>query len=367
MKTGRTLVDLQAEVERQAIVKRDALVPSRVMRVHANGATNLQFAGADWPLSDRALWQLGAHLTIPWRWMEQLRAHHEDWRVDDEPLFDATFNTLLDARPEKERRLVRTLDGGARAVLSDRYRPLDNLPILNAVLPTLQDRKGIDWSQASMQVTEDRLYLKLVDSKLTADVKVGDPVQAGVMVTNSEIGLGAFTVTPMLFRLICTNGMVRPDPGNRRSKIHVGGLLGSGGEDGPEAYEWLSDEAITARNLATIFEMRDVVSAAFDEAVFQKGIERAREATGVKIEGDPVKAVEWLANEYTLNEAERTGVMRSLITGGDLSLWGMVNAVTAHAQQVESYDRSTELEAVGGRLLDLPRHDLRALTGGDRN
>jgi hypothetical protein len=30
----------------------------------------------------------------------------------------------------------------------------------------------------------------------------------------------------------------------------------------------------------------------------------------------------------------------------------LVNAVTGYAQEVDQYDRSTELEAIGGRMLD---------------
>jgi len=31
----------------------------------------------------------------------------------------------------------------------------------------------------------------------------------------------------------------------------------------------------------------------------------------------------------------------------------VLNAVTRHAQDVESYDRSTEMEEIGGRILNL--------------
>ena len=42
----------------------------------------------------------------------------------------------------------------------------------------------------------------------------------------------------------------------------------------------------------------------------------------------------------------------TLIKDGDLTGFGLVNAVTGYAQEVDLYDRSTELEAIGGRLLD---------------
>ena len=42
-------------------------------------------------------------------------------------------------------------------------------------------------------------------------------------------------------------------------------------------------------------------------------------------------------------------MLRDLIEGGDLSGFGLVNAVTHYSQQVDDYDRATDLEAIGGR------------------
>ena len=48
----------------------------------------------------------------------------------------------------------------------------------------------------------------------------GDIVQAGVMISNSEVGLGAVSIQPLVYRLVCTNGMIVNDMGERRH--HVG-------------------------------------------------------------------------------------------------------------------------------------------------
>ncbi len=46
-------------------------------------------------------------------------------------------------------------------------------------------------------------------------------------------------------------------------------------------------------------------------------------------------------------------VLRHLIVQRDLSAYGLVNAVTYFSQDAEDYDRATEFEALGGRLIDL--------------
>jgi hypothetical protein len=46
-----------------------------------------------------------------------------------------------------------------------------------------------------------------------------------------------------------------------------------------------------------------------------------------------------LTNRYPLNEVERAGVLRHLISEGDLSGYGLVNAVPHYSHEVEDYDR----------------------------
>jgi hypothetical protein len=98
--------------------------------------------------------------------------------------------------------------------------------------------------------------------------------------------------------------------------------------------------------------VRDVVQAAVSQATFSLIAERMRKTMGIRIAGDPVKSVERLAVKFLLPEHERAGVLRALIKDGDLTGFGLVNAVTGYAQEVDQYDRSTELEAIGGRMLE---------------
>ena len=60
---------------------------------------------------------------------------------------------------------------------------------------------------------------------------------------------------------------------------------------------------------------------------------------------------------YTLNESERAGVLRHLIVHGDLSAYGLVNAVTHYSDDLEDYDLATEFEALGGKLIELSANE----------
>jgi hypothetical protein len=89
-----------------------------------------------------------------------------------------------------ERRMIRTLDGQARAFLSDRYHRIDNERIADAVLPVLVADCG-HGAVVSCCITDSKLYLQALFPRLEGEVKTGDPVQGGVIISNGEIGNGA--------------------------------------------------------------------------------------------------------------------------------------------------------------------------------
>ena len=121
------------------------------------------------------------------------------------------------------------------------------------------------------------------------------------------------------------------------------------------------DDTLAADDRAFFLKVRDVVEAAVSEATFRQVAMKFQQTRDIRLTGDPVKTVEVLANRYTLNDTERAGVLRYLILQGDLSGYGLVNAVTHYSQDVEDYDRATEFESLGGKLIELAPTEWKAL------
>jgi len=96
------------------------------------------------------------------------------------------------------------------------------------------------------------------------------------------------------------------------------------------------------------------VAAQGAEVEFAEQFKRAQDDV---IEADVVKVVEVTQKRFGLTEGEKSGVLHHLIQGGDMNRFGLINAVTRTAQDVPDYDRSTELERLGGTILELPRRD----------
>ena len=348
MKQGKSLTDLAAEIERQRGAKKDYIADTRALTVKPSGTLDIQGNGEAFPIGDIAHRQISERLQIPAKYYERMRAEAPE-------LWAENVNHWFTEKPE--RRMVRTLDGRARSFLSDRYQRIDNYDVSQTTLPILAEVGGI--KILSTEITESRLYIKAVTSEVTAAVKsrrVGDLVEAGVMITNSEVGLGAITVKPFAHFLVCLNGMVR-DRSTLRA-AHVGKRVAEGADD---IAALLTDETKRLEDMAVLSKVRDVVRAAFDAARFRDWIEKIQETTEQEIKGDVPKVVEALAEQYTLNQDERAGVLRHLIAGGDLSRYGLVNAVTRTAEDAGSYDRATELETLGGGLIELPSSEWRRI------
>lgn len=350
MKTGRTLVSLAQELTRQLATKKDMIVPSPLLSHATNaGATQLSVEQIDGPtafgVTPLARRQLAEKLGIPYAYFERMR--------EQQPrLLDSNVNTWLQNEPD--RRMLRTLDGQVRAVLSDRYRRLDNYDLAESVLPILRQLPEVVFE--SVELTETKMYLKCITPRLTFEVAPGDVVQAGVVISNSEVGQGTLSVQPLLFRLLCRNGLIAADRSLR--KTHVGRSL-STEDEGVVVYQ---DDTLRADDQAFFLKVRDVVQAAVSEATFRQTAQKLQRTLGIRLTGDPVKSIEVLAQRYTLNDDERTGVLRHLIEDGQLSGYGLVNAVTHYSQTVDDYDRATELESLGGRLIELSAQEWKGLT-----
>ncbi|MDO4568737.1 MAG: DUF932 domain-containing protein, partial [Clostridia bacterium] len=119
-----------------------------------------------------------------------------------------------------------------------------------------------------------------------------------------------------------------------------------------------------ADDQAFLLKLRDIVRGATEAARFETIVGRLREATGARITGHVPEVVELAADQFGFNKIEQTNILQHLITGGDLSLYGLSNAVTRASQDAESYDRATMLEGVGWQIATMPRETWHTLNAG---
>jgi len=349
MKAGKTLQELAIEIDRQNKVKKDYIASTKEMAMtvfhkeegeKVRTDTALSLPGmAPFGINEIAHDQIGTKLGIPSKYYNRM--------LTEEPELLATnVNHWFQKQPSK--RMVRTLDSTARAFLSNSYRRIDNYEIAQAVFPMISGMEGA--TVESCEITEKRMYLKVVNPRITTEIVPGDVVQSGILISNSETGLGSVSVMPLVFRLVCSNGMIAADHGQK--KYHTGRV-----NDGDGNYEIYRTETIQADDRAFIMKLQDTVRATADSIQFERIVSAMRTGATAKITGDVPGVVELASKSYGISEKESQGVLDYLIRGQDLSLYGLANAVTHQAQDVISYDRSTELEMTAWSMLNMSRKE----------
>jgi Domain of unknown function (DUF932) len=336
MKTGQIIVELAQELLNQQESKRDFHAKTKSLNMLPSGQFRLETKDSElvMPATGYAHGQMASKLNIPKVYYDRMLKHSPQ-------LLSENVNHWLGQSDDTS--LIRSLRGEMRAVLSDRYRIVDHNDILAMVLPELAEM-GDGMKIASCQVTESKMYIKVINTNLEAAISLNDPVHAGFILSNSEVGSGSMSVEPFIYRLVCTNGMILKD--HRQRKNHVGRVT--------ENHNLYAIDTLAAIDNTFKLKLRDLVRNAISITTFREAVEDLQVAKTAIIVGNPVKAVEVTAKAIGLNESESGLVLSNLIRSGDLSKFGMLNAVTRLAEDVESYDRATEIERLGSSVLYLP-------------
>lgn len=377
MKTGRSIQDLAAEIARQATTKKDFVAQTEVMKMNydlrgrphpEDGADrhNPNFGKmlltlgdkGDYPVNAVAHGQIGDHVKIP-------KPYYDRMLRDAPDLLATNVDRWFGKYPAP--RMVRTLDGTVRAFLSSSYRPLDNADFAAAVLPIIGERK---LEVMSCEITDRRLYIKAVDTALFRDVPVGhkmgdgthtlfDTCAPAIILSNSEVGYGRLVVETGVYTRACTNLALFADGGMRRSHLGARHRLV---EDVENIDHVLTDKTKKKTDEALWMQVRDVLAAAFDTARIGERLKLIEATSTRRIEGKVEKVVELAAKRFDLADGERESVLKHLIEGGSLTQYGLHAAVTRAAQDAPTYDRATELEYLGGRVVELPKNEWESMS-----
>lgn len=224
-----------------------------------------------------------------------------------------------------ERWLVRARNHVLRGVLTEKYVRLDHLELFTALAPALSSEYEVDW----FALSGESLHLRLHDPRLFCDALPQDRLLAGVHIANSEVGKRSVTVDALIYRLVCTNGLIRRVGGKSllyQRHISVG-----------KAQFALSVQSAVREALAFSAAWLTRMSAAVAHPI-----------------GDVEKTVHKLALDWGLTQATEEAVKAAILLehpGQHETLYGLINGLTGAARNLGADERYT-LEVRAGELLD---------------
>ena len=323
--------------------KLDLVADTRAMQAYVNGGEKLRIheTGTDktFALNTHMRGQIATDLGIPKRYFDRM--------TNDAPhLLSTNVNHWLQEEPN--RRMIRayTEEGSTtaaigRAWLSPGYRRLDNVEVAKTLLPEFETLgMPVEFHQAA--VSDTKLYVRALFPTVEREIKAGDIIRWGVEITNSEVGSGLLGIRGFVLRLVCTNGMTAS---RTLAKRHVGRRIDDDGI--------LSDQALQADDAAFWLAARDTLRHTIAETEFDTIAEKLLGTVGTTQVVRPVDATAVMQRTLGFSDEEKDAVLQHLVTGGDLSQWGALNAVTAAAKQCPEVDRQVEMEGIGWDIANL--------------
>ena len=291
--------------------------------------------------------QVATRLLIPSKYYFRLMEDHRDLLLHN-------VNELFNREPTL--RMIRTLDGKARAFLSRQYRRVDNQEILEATLPVI--RGDFDTTILSTNVDDNRMKFKCLFNGDDHAINLGptqrsggqdEIVHTGFEMGNCETGGGSFYVRGFTYTDFCTNGCVFGSEEIATFKqIHVGSKLGI------SENMLLSNETMKKEDELIISAAKDVLTNLASPKFTEKVGERMRAMRNGATVKDAHTAVELITKELRLSEKQSRGVLESFIRDQEYTQWGMLNAVTEQANTEESYIVSSHIEELGNKIINLP-------------
>lgn len=342
------IVKLIEKLEEQKNRKRDLIVPASKIKMTDNlnieVINNNALGSAEFfAPNDLMETQLGDRLKIP-------RGYYQSMKSNLPHLLTENVNEWLKFNGSKKY-LLRTFTNGeemgtARAFLSDRYNLIDNYDVLTAGLEAIH-KMNVNVEIRRAEVSETKMYLHVVCPEIEQEAEAflreylkdnsaaGNGIISGFVLTNSEVGRGAFEIRPRAVICKCNNGLIVAD--ERFRKLHLGGIL----EEGEVSWSQVTRQ----KNYELIIsQTQDAIRTYLSPEYLGQMIEKIAKLNEITLE-HPVDTVENVCVELGISDDHRYNVISNFIKdGAGKNALGIFQAVTREAQSME-IDKQDEIES----------------------
>lgn len=291
----------------------DEMIP--VVDMEFNSLDNMYVAGKQVEILPSAQRLFANRLRVPYSYISRCPV---DLQAEN-------LNHWLKQEAQERDTLFCRFNNGSRlrAVFTERYTALDNLDIVYTML-----EHGFDPGREIHYCLDDELMvLKVPDPAKAFDVGGNDKVIPGIGLSNSEVGVLAFSIEAYFYRLACTNGLI--------AKTAVSSKF----------------RHISRKGLE---EFPDIIR----QVVYES--ERSQSQFRLSLESpvdDPLSSITTFNRQFQVGKTPAEAVERGYFMEPGYSMFHVVNAYTRGAQeQGLAVSDSFLLERVGGLILAMVKH-----------
>ncbi len=323
--------DIEEKIKRDDEGKYDTRLRAPGISVRDGEVVFPRGAGEDkWKyleLTDHSANQLCSRLGIPGSYYSKIKDSNV---LLSDSLMNHGLRQLANesARTSKSDEFLFRMKGRTcRAVLSDKYTPVNNVDIAD-IISNLVSK--VDHNIRSVAITDNTFWMKVTYDEFTYK----DPsmpsnfLKSGFIIGNSEVGSRNISIKPFLFRESCTNDAVLV-AGRSLNKKHI--------------------------NINAVSLKVDVMqSVAY---AIRVGKDMAGKAIGTwehRVK-QPKKTIRNICSSKKYSKQHSIGVIKSFRTEPYPNVWGVINAFTRSAQNLGGDQRIIAEEFAGSMYSETPK------------
>lgn len=207
---------------------------------------------------------------------------------------------------------------------------IDNVEIVDEFVAAL---RSLPWTYVVDHCwigAENDVHIAVFSNDLSREIDVGDTVQAGVYLRNSESGMLSTLVCQRVFRKCCTNGALVECEKSQTLEL----------ARSPASSDWRT-------------KLREVVTRCFSNEGIDVDAARFR-ATTRQMLMTPFEILCHLSAEGLISGDEQSDIQAAFDAAGDFTMYGLINAVTQSAHRLRASNdwlRAVQIERLGGEIL----------------
>lgn len=275
---------------------------------------------------DNGFSQVCTKIEVPelYKYAQRLYVQGQTARLSS--LFNYHLDEFASTNGDKEW-WVRSKDGKCRAFMSDRYGIYDN-DFISDILYENFGNRNVDVVGQSFSDSYMNCRIRLLDSYYNAGTKQkDDPLYMGIHITNSEIGLSSISMSLVVYRLVCTNGLIREEKSQILRQKHIGNGIESRDE--------------IAERLTLAFE--------YAEKNGRGMMEEFSETQHETIEM-PMENIQYLSRSRGYSQKFTESVEQNFLEEKNNTRYGLINAFTASARNL-NFEQRLDVEKFAGSLI----------------